>query len=225
VFKAVAIADIHGSLAYFKKLISYIRENAVNHIFVAGDIATDRDKVTFNRVIKALSSIGVKIFYVTGEADPEKPQNTVWNNIFNLEHNHFNINENIIYGLPPSLDYELKIPIERKVKAHVEKLGEEVGSNKIEKCIILSHIPPYGTKVDKDPLRGNIGSVELRSFIERKRPLAVICGHVHTGLGIDNVKTTLIINPGPFRRGYYAELIVSAEKHIVIKLNRFTPPF
>ncbi|RLG75058.1 MAG: hypothetical protein DRO23_05020, partial [Thermoprotei archaeon] len=79
-FKAVAIADIHGSLAYFKKLISYIRENAVNHIFVAGDIATDRDKVTFNRVIKALSSIGVKIFYVTGEADPEKPQNTVWNN-------------------------------------------------------------------------------------------------------------------------------------------------
>lgn len=224
-FKAVAIADIHGSLAYFKKLTSYVQENAMNYIFVVGDIAADRDKVIFNRVIKTLSNTGAKILYVRGEADPEKLQNTIWDNIFNLEHTPFNVNENIVYGLPPSLDYELKIPIERKVKAYVRMLEEKVGSNKIKKCIILSHTPPYGVNVDKDRLRGNIGSIELKSFIERKKPLAVICGHVHTGLGIDNVETTVIINPGPFRRGYYAELMVSTEGRIVVRLHRFTLPF
>jgi Icc-related predicted phosphoesterase len=49
----------------------------------------------------------------------------------------------------------------------------------------------------------HVGSHAVRAFIEKYQPLACITGHIHEGIGIDKIGRTQIINPGPFRNGYY----------------------
>ena len=223
VLKAIAIADIHGSVAYMEQLVNYVKLHNVHYILIAGDLAADRDKTTFNRVIKGLGlSINTKIIYVRGESDPQTEYTK--NNILNVENRQYVINEITIAGIPPFLDYELKLPVESKIKAYLTRL---MRSSKIsrEKYIILTHIPPYGLIVDKHPLKGNMGSIELRDFIKKIKPYIVICGHVHSGIGVDNIQNTLVLNPGPFRRGYFVELLIYSKEGIVIKFNRFTLPF
>jgi len=223
VLKAIAIADIHGSVAYIEQLVNYVKSNDIHYILVAGDLAADRDKTTFNRVIRGLSlSTDTKVVFVRGESDPLTEYTK--NNILNVENRRYVINEITVAGIPPFLDYELKLPIESKIKAHLTHL---MLSNKIlhEKYIILTHIPPYGLIVDKHPLKGNMGSIELRDFIKKIKPYIVICGHVHSGIGVDNIQNTLVLNPGPFRRGYFVELLIYSKEGIVIKFNRFTLPF
>lgn len=59
--------------------------------------------------------------------------------------------------------------------------------------IIVSHQPPYGygdqvpdyLRIGRDDLEndGHVGSKELLDAIDRVRPKAVICGHIHSGYG------------------------------------------
>ena len=222
VLKAVAIADIHGSVAYVKQLTSYVNSHNIHYVLIAGDVAVNRDNTTFNRIVKEiLFNTHAKIIYVRGETDPLIEYGE--SNVLNVEHKQYAINEINIIGIPPFLDYELKLPIEGKIKAHVEHLSY-LSKTAHEKKILLTHIPPYGLNVDKHPLKGNIGSVELRDFIEKTQPHIVICGHVHSGMGIDSIRNTVVLNPGPFRRGYFVEFVVYASS-VAVKLSRFTLPF
>jgi Icc-related predicted phosphoesterase len=73
-----------------------------------------------------------------------------------------------------------------------------------ETDIIVSHQPPfgYGDKVldrytlsEKDIVNdGHVGSKELLATIERVRPKAVICGHIHSGYGSYRFNDTMIYN-------------------------------
>jgi len=68
--------------------------------------------------------------------------------------------------------------------------------------ILVAHAPPCDTKLDKLPnLDYPIGSKAVRDFIEARRPLCALHGHVHespaaTGSYFDEVGGVLCINPG-----------------------------
>ncbi|MFQ5807513.1 MAG: metallophosphoesterase [Phycisphaerae bacterium] len=68
--------------------------------------------------------------------------------------------------------------------------------------ILVAHTPPCDTKLDKLPnLDYPIGSKAVRDFIEARRPLCALHGHVHespeaTGSYFDEVGGVLCINPG-----------------------------
>ncbi|MHC1604906.1 MAG: metallophosphoesterase [Candidatus Methanofastidiosia archaeon] len=86
---------------------------------------------------------------------------------------------------------------------------KEIGSGIIPadpaREIVLTHVPPYDTKVDLTG-PGHIGSRSLRSYIEKYQPILNICGHVHEARGHDLIGRTQIINPGPYYLGYYVEI-------------------
>ena len=72
------------------------------------------------------------------------------------------------------------------IKKDLESL---VGSEKLDKAILLFHSPPYRTKLDRAalddmkldhvPLDVNVGSIAIRQFIESRQPLLTLHGHVH----------------------------------------------
>lgn len=82
-----------------------------------------------------------------------------------------------------------------------------------EKLIIVSHYPPYGTKVDIAFTGEHIGSYTVRNVIEKLKPIACLCGHVHEARGVDQIDKTLILNPGPLSWGYYAILDLPSCKY------------
>lgn len=71
--------------------------------------------------------------------------------------------------------------------------------------VILSHYPPYGTKVDKAIKMMHVGSRSLNKLVAEYKPKYLLCGHIHESPGIDKLGSTIIINPGPLGlRGSYA---------------------
>jgi hypothetical protein len=88
-----------------------------------------------------------------------------------------------------------------------------------KKLIVLSHTPPFGTKVDLAYLNSHIGSRSVRRFVDEKKPFAVFCGHVHEAAGIDYIGETLVVNPGPAKKGKYA--LAEINDTIEVKLGTF----
>ena len=74
----------------------------------------------------------------------------------------------------------------------------------VQSYILITHVPPYGTKCDVAYNGVNIGSKGVRKFIDVAKPLLAICGHVHESRCVDRVGSTVIVNPGPLSKGFYA---------------------
>jgi Icc-related predicted phosphoesterase len=97
-------------------------------------------------------------------------------------------------------------------------------------AILVSHAPPYGTKIDLAPAldknlqyvtRGgyvvfeHVGSKAVRKIIEKYQPLLGLHGHIHESKGYDKIGRTLIINPGSeYNEGilHVAIIVISEDK-------------
>ena len=62
--------------------------------------------------------------------------------------------------------------------------------------ILISHNPPKGKTVDAVNAALHAGSQMFTDFILEHKPLAVICGHIHEGRGVEKIGETTVINPG-----------------------------
>jgi uncharacterized protein len=72
--------------------------------------------------------------------------------------------------------------------------------------ILISHVPPYGTRVDRLRNGKHVGSSAVRSYIEKHQPDVCITGHIHEARGEDHIGKTRIINPGTLMQGGWAEI-------------------
>lgn len=79
----------------------------------------------------------------------------------------------------------------------------------MDKSIFLFHAPPYQTGLDRAPLDGiivdhapldpNVGSIAIKRFIEKKKPLITLHGHIHestrlTGTWVEKIGSTYCFN-------------------------------
>ena len=63
--------------------------------------------------------------------------------------------------------------------------------------VLISHSPPKGL-VDVDSGGRSLGSVAVRTAIERRRPRLVVCGHIHASAGLlTTLGPTTVVNAGP----------------------------
>ena len=89
----------------------------------------------------------------------------------------------------------------------VDKKFEEFSQNKFKKWIknndgkkivLVTHAPPYGTKLDKIG-KNYCGNKSITKFLNKNKIDCLICGHLHENFGKeDRIGKTKMINPGPF---------------------------
>ena len=91
--------------------------------------------------------------------------------------------------------------------------------------VLISHQPPINTKTDLSydgsteiGVR-NIGSTAIRKYIEETQPILALVGHVHESPGIDTIGRTIIVNPGPFVTGNYAEVTLTSRDEVQVELR------
>lgn len=73
-----------------------------------------------------------------------------------------------------------------------------------EFSIVVCHPPPYGLF---DSVGGvHVGSKAVRDMVEAKKPILLICGHVHEYEGKEILGETLIVKLGPAERLRAAEI-------------------
>ena len=80
--------------------------------------------------------------------------------------------------------------------------------------ILVTHQPAWGTNVDLQASMRHKGSRSVRSYIENHQPLLAVSGHIHEAYGTDQIGSTLLVNPGPFRNGRYAIIDINGDTAI-----------
>lgn len=96
-------------------------------------------------------------------------------------------------------------------------LSEPLHLKKIP-LVLISHTPPYATKVDRLRSGRHVGSKAIRQLIEHYQPQLCICGHIHESRGEDVLGQTRIYNPGMLCQYGWVHLVLE-NSHISATLS------
>ncbi len=104
----------------------------------------------------------------------------------------YDVSQYVDPGCIPPEEGRWTVPVAEHLIRHAtmkEDLQILVGRASLDKAIFLFHSPPYQTALDRAALDGksidhvpldvHVGSIAIRRFIEARRPLITLHGHVH----------------------------------------------
>ncbi len=208
--KILAITDIHGDIGSAEKLRNRAWGEGVDIVVIAGDI-TGKTMSGFGTLDDAIKMLKVfhpyPTFFIPGNCDP--PSLTEVDSLNNAHCVHGkprSVQGFYILGVGGGVTSPFKTPFEQGEEQFTETLRTSLTSLKADgKLVFITHMPPKDTELDLvTPLGPHVGSIAVRRFIEQQVPLITVCGHMHERRGVDKVGNTLVLNPGPASRGFYA---------------------
>lgn len=209
------MSDIHGNNSAVARVRDKALKEHVEVLLVCGDITHFGTMQIAESILKELSYAS-KVLFVHGNCDPitlskiEKSGNAE-----NLHSRRVDINGFIFIGSGGSLKTPFRTRIEYAEEQIVKHLNKASMAISDERVIVVSHDPPFNTKLDRIYSGDHVGSNALREFILSRKPIIVTCGHVHEGRGIDKVSDSIVVNPGPAFNGYCALAEIKGNQVIV----------
>lgn len=207
--KFLVISDLHGKPEILDKMDEIFK--SVDAVLFAGDFCECFKPETSKPAMDALLKKHDEIYAVLGNCDEPDFIEELEDNEINAE-KILNFTGGIsIIGSGGGQIFTQKTPNERSEEDLISdyKILESENADSLENLVIISHNPPKNTKCDAVNSELHAGSELFRKFIENKKPLAVICGHIHEGRGIDKIQNTTIINPGSLAEGKYGILEIN----------------
>lgn len=215
--KLLVISDLHAHNDVLDKMDDIF--SAADAVLFAGDFAECFKPETGDEALERLCSKHDTIFAVLGNCD---------NEVFlgDLEEKDISVEKALVFheglafaGSGGGTKFTGKTEFERTEE---ECLGdfdilvnsvEQGGDNSLwQNTILISHNPPKGKTVDAVNAALHAGSQMFTDFILEHKPLAVICGHIHEGVGSEKIGDTVVINPGSLgEKGTYYWLEVEKE--------------
>lgn len=194
--KILAFTDIHGSLFALKRIEQKFKAQKPDLLVCAGDISIFEHGVI--GVIRRLNKLNKKIIIVHGNHEDESTfikLSKLFKNIIFIHKKYFSEKNLLFLGYGGGGFSVVDKGFEKIAKT---KFKKTIKDNKDKKIILVTHAPPYKTKLDK-LVGGHCGNKSIKKFIEKNKIDLLICGHLHENFGKeDKVNKTKIINPGPF---------------------------
>ena len=194
--KLLTFTDIHGSLTALKRIEQKTKSENPDLLVCAGDISIFEHGIA--GIFRRLNRLNKKIIMVHGNHEDGATYikySRIFKNIVFIHKRHFIENSLLFLGYGGGGFSQRDREFEHLEKA---KFKDSINHNKGKKIILLTHAPPYKTKLDKLG-RDYAGNKSLRDFIGKYKIDLHICGHLHENFGKeDKIKKTRIINPGPF---------------------------
>lgn len=187
--KIIAFADLHGSEKAFKKLQKKVKKEKPDYILCAGDITVfERD---MDKILDKIATLG-KVYMIHGNHEEAKDVRKACRKRPNIKFVHRKI---VKLGKYKLIGYggggfsKREKDFEKFIKEN--KIGKDI--------ILMTHGPPYGTKLDYlDYFGEHVGCESYTKFIKKYKPLVAISGHLHENFDkTDKIGKTKLINPGP----------------------------
>ena len=212
--KLLVLSDLHAVNSQLEKLESQFKE--ADAVLFAGDFAECFKPETGREALDKLCKKHDTIFAVLGNCDNE-------DFLSDLDDQDVNVEKSLVFheglaiaGAGGGSKFTGKTEFERTeeeilsdfdiVNNSVEQSGD---SSLWKNLILICHNPPKAQVVDAVNAELHAGSQLFTDYITEKQPLAVICGHIHEGVGIEKIGNTTVINPGSLgEKGSYAWLEV-----------------
>lgn len=205
--KLLLISDLHGNTDNLEKLSGEIK--AADAVLFAGDFSKFKKTETGLPCAKKMRELCPNLFCVIGNCDePEL--------LYDLEEQDMSCEHSLVYfeglaiaGSGGGSKFTGETPNERD-EADLQTDFDVIENSGLEEegqwsnLILISHNPPKAQSVDSPAPNVHAGSQIFSDFIERTKPLAVLCGHIHEGRGVDKIGDAPVVNPGPLCEGNYA---------------------
>ncbi len=214
--KIVAVSDIHGSYLQVEKTLQ--KENP-NILIIAGDITTKGNEIEFENAITSFQKFCKIIFAVCGNMDFPSSEKILEKLNCSINSNGKIVDYIGFFGVSASPHSFLKTPYEISENEILNRI--KTGYRKIQNTkikILISHTPPFNTKVDKIFNGQNVGSKNVRQFLENNSVDICICGHIHEASGKDKINKTEIVNCGIAKKNYVV-IEIKNESEFKIILN------
>lgn len=204
--KLIVLADIHGNESLISQIAGPLKE--ADLVLLAGDITNFGGREDVLKIIQVLNRYNSQILAVHGNCDLPAVEEVLELMKINLDSRCKTINHINFIGIGGSLPCPGTTPNE---------IGESVFKDILESfsatgdadvpVVLVTHQPPYGTAIDAvSGSDRHTGSRSIRRFIEKYQPILTVSGHIHEGRGVDKLNNTVLVNPGPFRNGFYATI-------------------
>jgi len=194
--KLLAFTDTHGSLLALRRIEQKVKTQKPDLLVCAGDVSIFEHGIF--GIMRRLNKLDKKIIIIHGNHEDDstfRKLAKIFKNVIFIHKNHF-IEGNVLFlgyggGGFSVVDKEFENIAKNKFKKIIQK-------NKGKKIILVTHAPPYKTKLDK-LVQGHCGNKSIRNFAEKNKIDFLVCGHLHENFGKeDKIKKTKVINPGPF---------------------------
>tara|TARA_Y100000296_G_scaffold38235_1_gene44297 strand:+ start:553 stop:1149 length:597 start_codon:yes stop_codon:yes gene_type:complete len=189
--KILTFVDMHGSLKDLKKLEKKAKK--VDLIICAGDISMFSDKLFY--FMQQIDSFGKPVMIVHGNHESSEEMKglaKMLNNTRFIHNTVFQVSKDcVIFGWGGGGFALRDRKFEKSAKNKFKKY-----CNKKYKTILLTHAPPYGTKLDIVYYE-HVGSKSIFEFIYKNKPTYVVCGHIHDcGKRRDVINGVPVLNTG-----------------------------
>ncbi|MCR4736182.1 MAG: metallophosphoesterase [Treponema sp.] len=222
--KLLVLSDLHAANDNLDKLDAEFEK--ADAVLFGGDFAECFKPETGKEALEKLCSKHETIFAVLGNCDNEDFMEELENQDVCVEKTLVFHEGLAIAGSGGGTYFTGKTEFERSEEEILSDFDivlnsvEQTGDQSLWKNLILiSHNPPKDTKCDAVNESLHAGSAQFTDFIKAHQPLAVICGHIHEGCGIDKIGESLIINPGALLEGNYAWLELSKDSEGFYKVD------
>ena len=199
--KLLVISDLHAHNDVLDKMDSLFEQ--ADAVVFGGDFAECFKPETGKEALERLCAKHENIFAVLGNCDNE-------DFLEDLEEQDISVEKALVFheglafaGSGGGTKFTGKTEFEREedeclsdfdiVVNSVEQSGDP---SLWQSLILISHNPPVGEKIDSFDGEHHAGSQKFTDFIKANKPLAVVCGHIHEGAGIEKIGDTVVINPG-----------------------------
>lgn len=199
----LALPDIHQDLRYIGALAAPLAQADV--VLLAGDLTNATGAAGAAQVLQAIRAHNPSVLAIPGNWDDPAACAYLDAQGVNIDGRHQIIGGVAFAGVGGALPSLARTPNERSEAQLAHDLEQAAaGLDPALPLVLVCHQPPLRTCADRTWGGGHAGSAAVRAFIERRQPLACFCGHIHEGVGIDQIGGTQVVNPGPLWVGGYA---------------------
>jgi uncharacterized protein len=200
--RIVCVSDIHLAFGAIDRLADELRR--ADLALLAGDLTHFGDPPDAFRVVDAFRQYAPRVLAVTGNLDMAWVIDAFREAGISLHGEGHHFGELGIFGCGGSNITPMDTPTEWEEPdlAAILERGWGAVSQAVRRLLVC-HVPPYDTRVDRLVNGTPVGSPAVRDFLARRQPELAIVGHIHEGRGSDRIGRTVVVNPGPLRDGGY----------------------
>src|SRR3989338_1738964 len=198
--KALFIADAHSSALAASRLREKFADADIDLIAIAGDITDDGRAESAERVLNELN-FAKKIIAVPGNMDGRQVVELLEKKGILLHKGKIEFGGYTFIGLGGAIPYNTFYKFGLGDLEAKNALNELLPGTNPKKTILVTHSPPYDTKIDLAGFGVHLGCREINRAIEKFQPLLHICAHVHEAKGEIEIGKTKSINVGPLKVG------------------------
>ena len=193
--KLLAFVDLHASFKAFKSLKEKIKKQKPDVIICAGDLSIFEQGL--NHLLKEFNKFKIPFLIVHGNHETQssiRKLSSKLKNIIFIHNKQYILDDCLFLGYGGSGFFKID-PDFKRISGKFRKIIEK---NKDKKRVLITHAPPYKTKLDK--IDGHyFGNKTIRQFLKRTKVDLLVCGHFHETAGKeDKVGKTKTVNPGPY---------------------------